>query len=117
MVWHRSGSGSSSLESGTVPTGAEAVSQLSSIALLDAVWRPRRGMLEGRYFADTQEAAAREFAEEAARLRLVGYRPSSVSWSAQAAIRWRRPWHRKHRPGILVVTYQAPAELVAGRAR
>ena len=94
-------------ESASLAGAAEALGPLSPLAVWDAVWRPRHGVLEARYFGETPEGAAREFAEEAARLRSVGYRPSSASWSAPRATRWRAPWRRKHGEAYLVVTYRA----------
>lgn len=107
MVEHQIATRTASLD-GHVATAAEA--QVSLAESWEAVWRPRRGMLEARYFGETQEKASREFTEEAARLRLAGYRPSSASWSEQHASRWRAPWNRKYGSGFLVVIYRAPDE-------
>lgn len=102
---------------GPVPEATQELSDLSPTSLWDVVWRPRRGLLEGRYYGETQERAARLFAEEAARLQLLGYRPSSVIWSAERAFGRRRRWHRKDGRGFLVVTYLAPGPTSEGSLR
>jgi hypothetical protein len=93
---------------------AEALGTLAPGAIWDAVWRPRYGVLEARYVGETPELAARAFAVEADRLRSVGYRPASVSWSAQGPSNWRPPWRRKQGPALLVVTYRASDEAGMG---
>ena len=99
------------------PVDAEALGTLAPGAIWDAVWHPRHGTLEARYFGETAERAARAFAEEADRLRSVGYRPASVSWSAPQTNRWTVPWRRKRKAALLIVTYRAfeePPSTVSG---